>query len=121
MTAPLVQATGRRKRSVARVRLRTGAGTVTINGRTAEEYFPSRTHQMQILEPMTATATEGRYDVEATIHGGGSSGQAGALRLGISRGLVEVEPELRDTLKKGGYLSTASADFPAAAGEAVTA
>ena len=105
MTAPLVQATGRRKRSVARVRLRTGAGAVTVNGRNVEDYFPSRTHQMQVLEPMTATATEGRYDVEATIHGGGSSGQAGALRLGISRGLVEVEPELRDTLKKGGYLT----------------
>ena len=105
MSAPLVQATGRRKRSVARVRLRTGAGKVTINGRAAEDYFPSRTHQMQIIEPLTATATEGRYDVEASIHGGGSSGQAGALRLGISRGLVEVEPELRDTLKKGGYLT----------------
>ena len=86
MSAPLVQATGRRKRSVARVRLRTGAGTITINGRTAEDYFPSQTHRMQIVEPLTATATEGRYDVDATIHGGGSSGQAGALRLGISRG-----------------------------------
>ncbi len=105
MSAPLVQATGRRKRSVARVRLRTGAGNVTVNGRTVEDYFSSRTHQMQILEPLTATATEGRYDVDATIHGGGSSGQAGALRLGISRGLVEMEPELRDTLKKGGYLT----------------
>ena len=105
MSAPLVQATGRRKRSVARVRLRAGAGAVTVNGRAVEEYFGSRTHQMQVLEPMTATATEGRYDVDASIHGGGSSGQAGALRLGIARGLVEVEPELRDTLKKGGYLT----------------
>ena len=105
MSALLTQATGRRKRSVARVRLRTGVGTVTVNGRSIEDYFPSRTHRMQILEPLTATATEGRYDVDATIHGGGSSGQAGALRLGISRGLVEVEPELRDTLKKGGYLT----------------
>ena len=90
---------------MARVRLRTGAGTITINGRTVEDYFPSQTHQMLIVEPLTATATEGRYDVDATIHGGGSSGQAGALRLGISRGLVEVEPELRDTLKRGGYLT----------------
>ena len=105
MSAPLVQATGRRKRSVARVRLRTGAGTITVNGRTVEDYFPSRTHQTQIVEPLTATATEGRYDVDASIGGGGSSGQAGALRLGIARGLVEVEPELRDTLKKGGYLT----------------
>ena len=105
MSAPLVQATGRRKRSVARVRLRIGAGNINVNGRTVENYFSSRTHQMQILEPLTATATEGRYDVDATIHGGGPSGQAGALRLGISRGLVEMEPELRDTLKKGGYLT----------------
>ena len=105
MTAPLVQATGRRKRSVARVRLRTGAGKITVNGRSVENYFGSRTHQMQVLEPLTATATEGRYDVDATIAGGGSSGQAGALRLGIARGLVELEPELRDTLKKGGYLT----------------
>ncbi len=105
MSSPLVQATGRRKRSVARVRLRSGSGKVVINGRDAEDYFPSRVHQMQILEPLTETATESRYDVEATIHGGGSSGQAGALRLGISRGLVELEPELRDTLKKAGYLT----------------
>ena len=105
MSAPLVQATGRRKRSVARVRLRTGVGNIRVNGRSVEDYFPSRTHRMQILEPLTVTATEGRYDIDATIGGGGSSGQAGALRLGISRGLVEVEPELRDTLKKGGYLT----------------
>ena len=105
MSAPLVQATGRRKRSVARIRLRTGVGNITVNGRSVDDYFPSRTHRMQILEPLTVTATEGRYDIDATIGGGGSSGQAGALRLGISRGLVEVEPELRDTLKKSGYLT----------------
>ena len=105
MSAPLVQATGRRKRSVARVRLRAGVGNITVNGRSVEDYFPSQTHRMQILEPLTVTATEGRYDIDATIGGGGSSGQAGALRLGISRGLVGVEPELRDTLKKGGCLT----------------
>ncbi len=105
MSPPLVQATGRRKRSVARVRLRHGAGNVTVNGRSAEDYFGSRTHHMQVLEPLTITATESRYDVDATIFGGGCSGQAGALRLGISRGLVEIEPELRDTLKRGGYLT----------------
>ena len=105
MSSPLVQATGRRKRSVARVRLRSGVGNIVVNGRPVEDYFPSRAHRMQILEPLTVTATEGRYDIDATIGGGGSSGQAGALRLGISRGLVEVEPELRDTLKKGGYLT----------------
>jgi len=85
--------------------LRNGAGKVVINGRDAEDYFPSRVHQMQILEPLTETATESRYDVDASIHGGGASGQAGALRLGIARGLVELEPELRDTLKKAGYLT----------------
>ena len=105
MSPPLVQATGRRKRSVARVRLRAGVGKIVVNGRAVEDYFPSQTHRMQILEPLTVTATEGRYDVDATISGGGSSGQTGALRLGIARGLVEVEPELRDTLKKGGYLT----------------
>ena len=105
MTAPLVQATGRRKRSVARVRLRTGVGNITINGRPVEDYFPSRAYRVQILEPLTDTATEGRYDIDATIGGGGCSGQAGALRLGIARGLVEVDPELRDTLKKGGHLT----------------
>ena len=105
MTAPLVQATGRRKRSVARVRLRTGVGNITINGRPVEDYFPSRAYRVQILEPLTDTATEGRYDIDATIGGGGCSGQAGALRLGIARGLVELDPELRDTLKKGGHLT----------------
>lgn len=105
MSAPLVQATGRRKRAVARVRLRSGIGNVTVNGRELEDYFPSKTHRVHLLEPLTATATEAAYDVDATIHGGGDSGQAGALRLGIARGLVEVEPHLRDTLKRGGYLT----------------
>ena len=105
MNAPLVQATGRRKRSVARVRLRVGSGTVTVNGRDFEDYFPSAVHRMDLLEPLTATATERVYDVDATIHGGGCSGQAGALRLGIARGLVQVQPELRDALKRGGYLT----------------
>lgn len=105
MSAPLVQSTGRRKRSVARVRLRFGIGNVTVNGRDVDDYFPSKSHRMHLLEPLTATATEGLYDVDATIHGGGSSGQAGALRLGIARGLVEVKPELRDTLKRSGYLT----------------
>ncbi len=105
MSAPLVQATGRRKRSVARVRLRTGVGIVTVNGRSIDDYFPSKTHRMMVVEPLTATATEASFDVDATIHGGGVSGQAGALRLGIARGLTEVAPELRDTLKRGGYLT----------------
>jgi small subunit ribosomal protein S9 len=105
MTAPLVQSTGRRKRSVARVRFRPGTGALTINGRPAEAYFPAMTHRMHSLEPLTATETTEAYDIEATIHGGGSAGQAGALRLGIARGLVKIDPELRDVLKRAGYLT----------------
>ena len=104
MTAPLVQSTGRRKRSVARVRFRPGTGTVTINGRTADDYFPALTHRMHSLEPLTATENTETYDIDATIHGGGTTGQAGALRLGLARGLVELDPDLRDALKRAGYL-----------------
>ena len=105
MTAPLTQTTGRRKRSVARVRFRPGAGTVTVNGRTLEDYFPARTHRMGSLEPLVVTETTEAYDIDATIHGGGTTGQAGALRLGIARALVELDPECRDTLKKAGFLT----------------
>ena len=105
MVAPLVQATGRRKRSVARIRIRPGSGQVTVNGRPVDEYFPSRTQRMRLLEPLEVAEATERYDVDATIRGGGMSGQAGALRLGIARGLVEIDPERRDDLKKGGYLT----------------
>jgi small subunit ribosomal protein S9 len=105
MTAPLVQSTGRRKRSVARVRFRPGTGALTINGRPGEEYFPAMTHRMHSVEPLTITETTETYDIEATIHGGGSTGQAGALRLGIARGLVKIDPELREVLKRAGYLT----------------
>jgi small subunit ribosomal protein S9 len=99
MSSPLVQSTGRRKRSVARVRLREGTGTVTVNGRTAEDYFPSESHRLVFMEPLRVTDTEG------TLHGGGISGQAGALRLGISRGLEALEPERRPALKLAGLLT----------------
>jgi small subunit ribosomal protein S9 len=105
MTAPLVQSTGRRKRSVARVRFRPGTGALTINGRPAEAYVPAMNHRMHSVEPLAATETTEAYDIEATIHGGGSAGQAGALRLGIARGLVKIDPELRDVLKRAGYLT----------------
>lgn len=105
MVAPLVQATGRRKRSVARIRIRPGSGQVTVNGRPVDEYFPSRTQRMRLLEPLEVAEAAEHYDVDATIRGGGISGQAGALRLGIARGLVEIDPERRDDLKKGGYLT----------------
>jgi len=102
---PLIQSTGRRKQAVARVRFHSGAGAVTVNKRPIEEYFPSASHRMIVTEPLRLTTTEERYDVDATIDGGGIAGQAGALRLGIARALAELDPELRDTLKKAGFLS----------------
>jgi len=105
MTTPLVQSLGRRKRSVARVRFRPGSGQVTVNGRSIEDYFPSMTHRMQSVEPLLLIEANETYDVDATIHGGGTTGQAGALRLGIARALVELDPECRDTLKKAGFLT----------------
>lgn len=105
MTNPLVQATGRRKSAVARVRIRNGEGAITINGRDVAEYFPSKAHRMILSEPLRITETDEVYDVDASIIGGGPSGQAGALRLGIARGLVELDLDMRTTLKKAGFLS----------------
>ena len=105
MPKPLIQSTGRRKQAVARVRVRTGAGAVTVNKRPIEDYFPSASHRMIVTEPLRMTTTEEQYDVDATIDGGGISGQAGALRLGIARALAELDPELRDSLKKAGFLT----------------
>jgi small subunit ribosomal protein S9 len=105
MTKPLVQATGRRKESVARVRLRDGSGQVTLNGRPLERYFPTMAARLRVLEPLQITQTQGRYDIDATLEGGGTTGQADALRLGISRALIELDPELRPTLKKAGMLT----------------
>jgi len=102
---PLTQTTGRRKQAIARVRLRPGTGTITINKRGLEEYFPSATHRMILTEPLRLTNTAEAYDVDATIDGGGVSGQAGALRLGIARALVELDPEQRGPLKKAGFLT----------------
>ena len=105
MTKPLVQTTGRRKGAVARVRLRPGAGTIKVNRRDVAAYFPSKAHQMILSEPLRITSTDEAYDVEATITGGGVSGQAGALRLGIARALVDLDPEMRTTLKRAGFLT----------------
>jgi small subunit ribosomal protein S9 len=102
---PLSQSTGRRKESVARVRLRPGTGVVTVNGRTFENYFPTAMARMIVTEPLRLTSTETAYDVDATIIGGGISGQAGALRLGIARALIDVDAEQRATLKKAGLLT----------------
>ncbi|HZU74415.1 MAG TPA: 30S ribosomal protein S9 [Acidimicrobiales bacterium] len=105
MPRPLTQTTGRRKEAVARVRLRDGEPGVTINGRTIEAYFPSATHRMLATEPLRLTDTAERYSVDATIDGGGVSGQAGALRLGIARALAELDPDLRIPLKRAGLLT----------------
>ena len=105
MPKPLVQTTGRRKQAVARVRIRPGSGKIVVNGRPIEDYFPSETHRMVLSEPLTATSTNEVYDVDATIFGGGVSGQAGAMRLGIARALVDLDPEVRITLKRAGLLT----------------
>ena len=105
MSSQLALTTGRRKRAVARVRVRLGTGTLTVNGRSLEDFFPSDTHRMIITEPLRNTKTETAYDIDATIHGGGSSGQAGALRLGISRALVDIDSDFREDLKKSGFLT----------------
>ncbi len=105
MPKPLVQSTGRRKQAVARVRIRPGAGQITVNKRSLEGYFPSETHRMIVTEPLRLTTTAEVYDVDATIDGGGISGQAGALRLGIARGLVVLDDELRVPLKRAGFLT----------------
>ncbi|WP_309064537.1 30S ribosomal protein S9 [Microbacterium sp.] len=99
-------AVGRRKQAIARVRLVPGSGTITVNGRTLEDYFPNKLHQQLINDPFTALNLQGAYDVIARISGGGDSGQAGALRLGIARALNNIDAENnRPTLKKAGFLS----------------
>ena len=105
MPTPLVQTTGRRKEAIARVRLRAGTGVITVNKRPLEDYFPSETHRMIVTEPLRLTTTAEVYDVDCTMDGGGVSGQAGALRLGIARALVELDPDLRVTLKRAGFLT----------------
>jgi small subunit ribosomal protein S9 len=102
---PLIQSTGRRKQAVARVRIRPGTGVITVNKRPIENYFPSETHRMIVTEPLRLTTLDETYDIDATMDGGGISGQAGALRLGIARGLVNLDEELRNTLKKAGFLT----------------
>ena len=105
LPAPLCQNTGRRKAAVARVRIRPGEGKITINRRAFDDYFSSATHRMVVTEPLRVTNLTEGYDIDATIAGGGVSGQAGAMRLGITRSLVELNPELRATLKKAGLLT----------------
>ncbi|MEP7764499.1 30S ribosomal protein S9 [Sanguibacter sp. 25GB23B1] len=105
ITAP-AQALGRRKEAIARVRLVPGTGQWKINGRTLEGYFPNKVHQQLVNSPLKLVDVEGRFDVVARINGGGTSGQAGALRLGIARALNEIDEEHnRAALKKAGFLT----------------
>ena len=99
------QGTGKRKTSVARVILRPGDGATWINGKSIEEYFPRPTHQKLALAPLEVSGLAGNYDLRVRVHGGGPSGQAGAVRHGIARAIVEIDPELRVPLKRQGFLT----------------
>lgn len=105
MTEGFFRGTGRRKESVARVRVFPGSGEFKINGSTLEEYFPNRRHRIEILSPLVHLQLKDNFDVTAKLEGGGTSGQAGALRLGIARALVESDESLRLELKKAGHLT----------------
>ena len=99
------QAVGRRKKAIARVRLIPGEGKIVINGREIDNYFGLETLKMTVRQPLALTSLEGRYDVLVNVYGGGLSGQAGAIRHGISRALVKADPELRPAIKKAGFLT----------------
>ncbi|AUD64394.1 30S ribosomal protein S9 [Tenericutes bacterium MZ-XQ] len=97
--------TGRRKSSVARVILSNGKGEFIINGRPFEEYIPSAATRLDVTQPLVLTETEGKYDITVNVNGGGLTGQAGAIRLGITRALMEINPDLRKTLKPAGLVT----------------
>ena len=107
MAKKLVQylGTGRRKSSVARVYLRSGKGTITINGRTFEDYIPSAAIRLDVLQPLELTESTDKFDIIVNVFGGGLTGQAGAIRLGITRALMEVNPEYRAVLKPAGLVT----------------
>jgi small subunit ribosomal protein S9 len=105
VSKPLTQTTGRRKRAIARVRLRPGTGKVTINDRTLDNYLPTAVLRNTAIEPLRVTELTEAYDVDITMNGGGIAGQAGAIRMGIARALVEIDPEHRGILKKAGLLT----------------
>ncbi len=105
MPEQLIHAVGKRKTSVARIWMKPGTGRITINNRPMEEYLTRETDRVLVLEPLKITETEGRFDIKVNVRGGGISGQAGAVRHGISRALVTLDAELREPLKKGGFLT----------------
>jgi small subunit ribosomal protein S9 len=104
-TSPNAPIVGRRKQAIVRVRLVPGTGLFTLNGRTIENYFPNKVHQQLIREPFVTLEKDGQYDVLASLIGGGITGQAGALRLAISRALIALVPDDRPALKKAGFLT----------------
>ena len=100
-----IQTVGRRKTAVARVLLRPGEGEWTINGRPMAEYFPRKTHQMRVEEPLQVTESDGRFDIQIRVKGGGLTGQADAIRMGVARALVAIDEEQRPTLRSNGLLT----------------
>ncbi|HEX7198911.1 MAG TPA: 30S ribosomal protein S9 [Dongiaceae bacterium] len=105
MAQPSIYGTGRRKTAAARVFLQPGSGAVQVNGRTLDDYFPNEVLKMVIKQPLLVTETMEKFDIVATVEGGGSAGQAGAIRHGISRALIEWNVELRERLKSAGLLT----------------
>lgn len=103
--AQLFQAVGRRKTAVARVRILPGEGKIVVNKRELDEYFGPETLKMVVRQPLVLTTTEGKFDVLVNVYGGGTTGQAGAIRHAIARALLKVDGELRKPLKKAGYLT----------------
>jgi small subunit ribosomal protein S9 len=105
MAEKTITATGRRKTSVARVFLKQGKGLIKINDRSLEEYFGRETARMVVLQPFDLTQTKGSFDIDVNVQGGGTSGQAGAIRHGITRALMQVNAEFRSPLKKAGFVT----------------
>jgi small subunit ribosomal protein S9 len=105
MADKVITATGRRKTSVARVFLRQGKGSIKINARSLQEYFGRETARMIVLQPFDVTQTSGTIDIDVNVVGGGSSGQAGAIRHGITRALIQLNPDFRPPLKKAGFVT----------------
>ena len=100
-----VTTVGRRKESTARVRVRPGSGKIRVNKRSFEDYFPRETHRIVVMHPVEVTGNTGKYDISATVSGGGISGQAGALKHGIARALLKIDETARVALRKGGFLT----------------